>query len=723
MALLQDLIQQIDDPALRERILQETNKLVKQKKFGLVFEEHLPECTPLYDVPIRVGSKVARKIGYVSDIYTVLKIEGSAVLCDRRETHEQVTFQIDEIMAIAEFGEPIYPTLRPLDYVENAPDSDLWHTLIEADNYHALQLLEYLYAERVDCVYIDPPYNTRDKDWKYNNDYVDPNDSYKHSKWLSMMKKRLLIAKRILNPNNSVMIITIDEKEYIHLGALLDELFPEARIQMVSSMINPANVARAGEFGRSGEFIYFVMLGSAAPLRVKLDRDWVSSRGRTHTGNVRWDLLKRSGTNAERRHSPGGFYPIYINPENGKIDHLGDPLPLDEHEAPSKDGLYCLLPIRDDGSEGNWQWSKSTFLQRMAQGRVRTGGNANRGFTIYILKDGEYAKIQNGEFQIIGNGINNEIIVANNNTDYVLATPGDIWKIPSHDATQYGSRYLGNILGSKRFTFPKSLYAVRDCIYFFTADKPDALIVDFFAGSGTTLHAVNLLNAEDHGRRRCIMVTNNEVSNDEAQMLTEQGLRPGDFEWDKYGIARYVTWPRVKCSIIGKNVDGKPLSGNYGVDVERYVPDKNNHGKYIKKKIPVYPCMAQMKMMDGFHTNAAFFKLSFLDKTSIALGRQFKELLPVLWMKGGAIGKCPTVDKDDLPNMLILPMNKMAILIDEIYYPEFDEQIALHPEIQTVFIVTDSEPAYREMIRNYSGIECYQLYRDYLDNFRINTER
>ena len=155
VALLQDLIQQIDDPTLRDRILQETDKLIKQKKFGLVFEEHLPECTPLYDVPIRVGSKVARKIGYVSDIYTVLKIDGNAVLCDRRETHEQVTFQMDEIVAIAEFGEPIYPTLKLLDSVENAPDSDLWHTLIEADNYHALQLLEYLYAEKVDCIYID----------------------------------------------------------------------------------------------------------------------------------------------------------------------------------------------------------------------------------------------------------------------------------------------------------------------------------------------------------------------------------------------------------------------------------------------------------------------------------------------------------------------------------------------------------------------------------------
>ena len=167
MALLQDLIQQIDDPALKERILQETNKLLKQKKFGLVFEEHLPECTPLYDVSIRVGSKVALKTGYVSDIYSVLNIDGDYVQCDRRETHEQKTFKLDELVTVAEFGEAIYPTLKPIDTVENAPDSDLWHTLIEADNYHALQLLEYLYAEKVDCIYIDPPYNTGAKDWKY----------------------------------------------------------------------------------------------------------------------------------------------------------------------------------------------------------------------------------------------------------------------------------------------------------------------------------------------------------------------------------------------------------------------------------------------------------------------------------------------------------------------------------------------------------------------------
>lgn len=723
MALLQDLIQQIDDSALKERILQETNKLLKQKKFGLVFEDHLPECTPLYDVPIRVGSKVALKTGYVSDIYTVINIDGDEVQCDRRETHEQKIFKLDELVTVAEFGEAIYPTLKLIDTIENAPDSDLWHTLIEADNYHALQLLEYLYAEKVDCIYIDPPYNTGAKDWKYNNDYVDSSDAYRHSKWLSMMEKRLKIAKKLLNPKDSVMIVTIDEKEYLHLGCLLEELFPNARIQMISTMTNPAIVARAGEFGRSGEYIFFVYFGEASPQRVKINREWVSDRGRTHKGNIRWDLLKRSGTGATRKDSPGGFYPIYINPENGKIEKVGEPLPEGISEAPQIEGLYCLLPIRNDGSEGRWQWSTTTLLDGLEEGRVKVGGDNRRGFTVYRLARAEYAKVVNGEFEIIGRGVNNEIIVDNIDTEYVLAVPGDIWKTTSHDSTQYGSRLLGSIFGEKRFTFPKSVYAVMDCLYFCTAYKPNALIVDFFAGSGTTLHAVNLLNAMDKGNRRCIMVTNNEVSEEEQKQLSRSGFKPGDEAWEKLGIAHNVTWPRTICTIKGIDVSGNPLLGDYGTYHDRYLPDEETAGKYKKVKMPDTPLLAEMKMSDGFLANAAFFKLCFLDKTSVALGRQFKELLPVLWMKAGAIGKYPTLESDTLPDMLILPENKMAILIDEIYYSEFDTQLDQHPEIQTVFIVTDSESAYRTMIRTYEGKACYQLYRDYLDNFRINTGR
>ncbi|MBQ6553160.1 MAG: site-specific DNA-methyltransferase, partial [Clostridia bacterium] len=153
MAALDDLIQKIDNPELRERIAAEVGKLAKQKKFGLVFEEHLPECTPLYDIAIRKGAKVALKSGEVNDFYTVLKIEDGKALCLNKDKTETSEFAVDELVCIAEFGEPIYPCLKPIDTVCNAPDSDLWHTLIEADNYHALQLLEYLYAGKVDCIY------------------------------------------------------------------------------------------------------------------------------------------------------------------------------------------------------------------------------------------------------------------------------------------------------------------------------------------------------------------------------------------------------------------------------------------------------------------------------------------------------------------------------------------------------------------------------------------
>lgn len=355
MALLQDLIQQIDDPVLRERIMQETDKLVKQKKFGLVFEEHLPECTPLYDVPIRVGCKVALKTGYVSDIYTVLKIDGDTVLCDRRETHEQKTFQMSDIVAVAEFGEPIYPTLKPLDFVENAPDSDLWHTLIEADNYHALQLLEYLYAEKVDCIYIDPPYNTGAKDWKYNNDYVDESDTYRHSKWLSMMQKRLKIAKKLLNPKDSVLIVTIDEKEYLHLGCLLEEFFPEGSIQMISSVINPAGVSRNGAFARVDEYIYFVQLGNSEVRRLELSDEWRLRPEDKRALRLRWNTLIRTGTNVLRSERPNLFYPIFVYKDGHAIHSVGEPYygeNRDEILAP--DGTIAIWPIRSNGEEGNW---------------------------------------------------------------------------------------------------------------------------------------------------------------------------------------------------------------------------------------------------------------------------------------------------------------------------------------------------------------------------------
>ena len=155
MAILDELVSQIDNPDLRARIAAEVEKLAKQKKFGLVFEEHLPECTPLYEIPVKAGATVALKAGQVNDVYAVLKIENGVASCLRKADKKQHEIAVEDLVTVAEFGDPIYPQLIPMDTVENAPDSDLWHTLIQADNYHALQLLEYLYAGKVDCIYIE----------------------------------------------------------------------------------------------------------------------------------------------------------------------------------------------------------------------------------------------------------------------------------------------------------------------------------------------------------------------------------------------------------------------------------------------------------------------------------------------------------------------------------------------------------------------------------------
>ena len=698
MAVINDLIDRISDPELRRRINDEVVRLQQQKKFGLVFEEHLPEATPLYEVPIKVKSLVARKDGYFKEFFRVKRIEGETLFCEREDdSHEQVELNKNEAVAVALFGEPIYPYLKPMDAVKNAPNSDLWHTLIEADNYHALQLLVYLYGGMVDCIYIDPPYNTGAKDWKYNNDYVDNSDTYRHSKWLSMMKKRLLLAKKLLNPKDSVLIVTIDEKEYLRLGCLLEELFSDANMQMVSSTINGKGVARGAEFFRVNEYIFVLRFGGCGVEELPLPDEWLGNIKTSTTKQVRWGSLMRSGTNSERSHSPGCFYPIFISSDKKHFCGAGDPLPLEQSRDSVivPEGQIAIFPIHDDGVEGVWQYSRKRFLDIQSKGYVRISTQTKKEATIRYISEGWQKRVEKGEIIVVGRAEDGSLIF--NDENYIQKyIPSNQWWITSHDATEFGSKLIQKIIG-KRFSFPKSLYAVHDTIRFFVANKPNALIVDFFAGSGTTLQAVNLLNTEDKGHRRCIMVTNNEVSEAEAKSLRKQGYQPGDEEWEKYGIARYVNWPRTVCSIEGHDINGQPLKGNY-----------------LGSDIP---------MQDGFNTNAQYFKLGFLDKNSVAAYRQFRELLSLLWMKAGAIGECPTLKGKEIPEYLILAENKMAILTEEWAYTKFMDEMKDRQDIKTVFLVVDSEIGFREMAAPLKWAKTYQLYKDYLENFTINYEK
>lgn len=741
MATLNDLVGQVENATLRARIEEEIKRIEERKNFGLVFEEHLPECTPLWEIPVKRGSLVAKKGGNLDDVWRVAKVKDGKAMCVRDavtdETNAVVAeFDLSDIVTVARFGEPIYPFLKPLGSVANAPDNDLWHTLIEADNYHALQFLEYIYAGKVDCIYIDPPYNTGAKDWKYNNNYVDDNDAYRHSKWLSMMQKRLKLAKKLLNPKSSVLIVTIDDKEYLHLGILLEEIFSEAKITMISSVINPAGKAKKGgvDFSRTDEYIYFLQIGDAGVIP--------ETRDITKTPFA-WETFRRhSLANGRGMHGigacgPNQFYPIYVNNETIKIEKFGMPIPenIDRNSVEQIPGCTAVFPVRDDGTEMNWGGLRDEAERRYKLGYLRVGKyspDKPQQYSIQYLTSGTIKAIESGA--AIVTGYNNDGSVDGYFPIGKPKVPTTNWNKTSNNATSYGTDIVNSILCGSKFDYPKSLYAEIDCLKLFLQNKPNAIIVDFFAGSGTTLHAVNLLNAEDGGKRKCVMVTNNEVSDAEAKSLTEQGYKPGDEEWERLGIARYVTWPRTVCSIEGHDVKGKPLKGNYGVEVDDYIVDEEDTvvskttGKptktkiYKKTKRQMYPKLAEMAMADGFKANAAFFKLGFLDKTSVSLGRQFKEMLPTLWMKAGAHGPCPKAS-GMVGDMLILPENKFAVLLEESAFRVFQKEIERADGIDTVYLVTDYGQSYKSMASALKGKTTYQLYRDYLDNFRINKGR
>lgn len=812
MAAINDLIARIQDPELRLHVVKEVKELTKHKKFGLVFENHVPEMTLLYDYPISRGCKVIRKVDddkrLTEDIlWEVMRVCRGMATCHHSITGEELQVSCQDLICVAKNGEPIYPCLKYVDSVKNAPDSDLWHTLIEADNFHALQLLAYLYPQQVDCIYIDPPYNSGATDWKYNNNYVDGNDSYRHSKWLAMMESRLLLAKKLLNPKNSVLIVTIDENECVHLGCLLEEMFPEASIQMISSVINPKGNRRDSEFSRCEEYIFYLRFGNAALNSANEDMLRNIEVRRTKK-KIRLRALLRGASNHGRRTDrPNLFYPLLFDKNTGKFIGHGPILDINENRknyCPLND-CVAMWPIAQNGEELTWNLKPSTLLEKWNNHFLSFGEFDGKGRVGYYLSSGQEASFYKGLYTIVGTDSDGAYVLELKDESNNEVRPLTIWNKKSHSASEYGTTLINKIIGSGRFSFPKSLYAVHDAIRFFVANNPNALILDFFSGSGTTLHAVNLLNKEDGGHRRCIMVTNNEVSAEEEKAFRAKGLHKGDEEWEKFGIARYVNWPRTKCSILGVDVNGKPIQGDYitsnteekvvrrsikqisldlrdeslgaklkkqivgligdkkmpqnavkaecaylvpedannailfdvakidefmeeiheSIDTIYVVTSNNKAFTAVKKELDELPEKTKtvpvtIPMAEGFVANAAYYKLTFLDKDKVSLGAQLNELLPILWMKAGAHGVCPThVDGE----FMVFPENKMAVLNDEFAIDELKEALRDKPEVETVYIIEDSEENYRTLAASLNVKQTYQLYRDYLDNFKINIER
>ena len=696
MSTLRDLLRRVGEknPELAAEIEAEVRALESRRAFGLNFERHTPESVELPGRPVRRGDKVRfmpergeaasavdQRLWQVAKIRNAGgKREADLVRPSAEDEVEHATREVEDLVVVAEFRDPIYPGLVSTGKVERGGDKP-FHTVINAENYHALQALLYTHAGKVDAIYIDPPYNTRDKDWKYNNDYVDKEDQYKHSKWLAMMERRLRFAVRLLDPKQAVLIVTIDANELYRLVLLIEQTIPAARIRMISSVINSKGVGVTEGFKRVDEYVVIARIGDAgvypstdAPLGSRpIDADVTANQeddDEPKRIKIDWQTARRRDLQSVRPTRPAQFYP-------------------------QRPGCIAVFPVRDDGTEMNWAVTGPTFQKRWRKGYARAGkampGKPQK-YIIQYLKSGPIADIEEGRAIVEGRN-NDGSVVAYYESESAKAPPTQ-WNLRSHNAEHYGTRIVRSLLPGRQFPFPKSLFAVEDVLRLFISEKRDAVVLDFFAGSGTSAHAVMRLNKQDGGCRQCISVTNNEVSADEQKGLREKGLRPGDPEWEQWGICDHITKPRIKAAITGKTPGGEPIKGDYKFTDE-------------------FP------MADGFEENVEFFTMTYEAPRRVAHHRSFAAIAPLLWLKAGARGRRVEQAVDDFA-----VVEAYGVLFNPDCSQAFVEALAEQDDARMAFVVTDDDRAYQAVCKALpEDVEPVRLYASYLTSFTINTGR
>lgn len=694
MAHIENLIAEIEDGGLRAALADEVKLLKNQIDFGLVFERHLPESVALsVDAGLSVGDRVVLRADRSRGELRVVALDGQ-VATVQADDEGQEEVSVDNLMVLKDFASPLYPTLTSLG-AERRGEDKAPHLVINSENYHALNLLRWTSRGIADCIYIDPPYNTGAKDWKYNNAYVDGSDTWRHSKWLSFMEKRLLSARELLKPDG-VLVVTIDEHEINHLGMLLEALFPNAVRQLITIVINPLGQARKQEFARVEEYAYFVFLGDAAPCATADDL-LIERKSTKSEMNVRWERLIRGGTGARRQDSPRLFFPVFVDPEAKAIAEVGEPLAIDEDHAtvPASKGLVAVWPINTNGQEGRWRCSPSYLRELVEKGYAKVGAYdaKNDRYSILYLGKAQIARIEKGEITITGRDDNGVVILEAPTEIDRRVVAKTVWNRRSHRAGEYGSALLKRFLPGREFPFPKSLYAVQDTLRLACGDRPDALIIDFFAGSGTTLHATCLLNSEDGGNRRCILVTNNEVGAERVAKLEAQGHFPGDTGFEEHGIFENVTRPRCGAVVRGETTAGEKVPGDY-----------LNGRAYA----------------DGFEENIEFLRLDYLDGDRIELGAEIEKLLSVMWLRAGARGSFPS-NLDLSKGFLVAEENGYAVLLDDGALDELIDAIADSNAIEHVFLVTDWPDAFAEMTHAIGPTrKTTMIPRDYLRHCRTS---
>ena len=433
--------------------LSELEKDVNGKKYGLVFEEHREE------------------IDEVLDTHTPVLTEDADLFIDHGG---QMNF------------------------------------LLEGDNLAALKLLEKTHRGKIDLIYIDPPYNTGNKDFIYDDAFVDKTDGFIHSKWISFMNERLKMARHLLSPQGA-LVISIGYQEIHNLNLLCQDIFFDR--QIVTVTVQTSGGKPNGGFNYTQEYLLFVVPVTFSPSAMNF------------TGGIeRSPFEGLTLSTFDKITRPNQTYPIFIEKSTMKIvgvgkslaeriangSYTGDPrdFTFDFDEAP--EGAVAIWPISSKGADCVWRLISTRLLHDWELGYIKVSKNKSKAcpneYSLQYLPDGVIRKIEAGVLEIIGREDNLPTLKLGKNETVGSEIP-TIWTEKDFFTTK-GSTYVRNLFGDKRFPYPKPLEFIVELLRATTTDN--SLIVDFFAGSGTTGEAAMLLNRETDGSRRFILCTNNE---------------------------------------------------------------------------------------------------------------------------------------------------------------------------------------------------------------------
>lgn len=446
--------------------LSDLEKDVNGKKYGLVFEEHREEIDEVLD------------------------------------THTPVLTEEEDL------------------FIDNGEQMNF---LIEGDNLASLKLLERTHKGKIDLIYIDPPYNTGNKDFIYDDVFVDKSDSFIHSKWLSFMSARLKIARKLLAPQGA-LIISIGYQEVHNLNLLCQDIFFDRQNVVVT--VQTSGGKPNGGFNYTQEYLMFVVPTDFSP------------NAMSFTGGIeRSPFEGLTLSTFDKTTRPNQTYPIFIEKNTMRIVGVGKSLAeriadgsylgeakdfvFDFNEAP--EGTVALWPISSKGADCVWRLISTRLLHDWKLGYIKVSKNKSKAcpneYSLQYLPDGVIRKIESGDLEVIGRENDLPTLKLGKNETVGSDIP-TIWTEKDFFTTK-GSSYVRNIFGDKRFPYPKPLEFIVELLRASTSDN--SLIVDFFAGSGTTGEATMLLNKETRGNRRFILCTNNEN-----------------------GICREVTYERIK---------------------------------------------------------------------------------------------------------------------------------------------------------------------------------